>query len=256
MLRKITPLVICKSPEEIDIMKRSGAILAELLRELGRFMKPGITTLDIDKFAEEFIVGHGANPSFKGLYGFPSSACVSVNEEVVHGIPGNRKLVEGDVVSIDVGAEVEGFHCDSAMTFPVGTVSGEALKLMRTTEESLYRGIEQARIGMRIADISRAIQSYVESQGFSIIRALSGHGVGRKLHEEPAIPNFVIRGEPGPVLADGMTLAIEPMVNAGGPDVKTLGDNWTVVTCDGSLSAHFEHTVAVTREGPVILTAL
>lgn len=256
MLRKITPLVICKSPEEIDIMKRSGAILAELLRELGRFMKPGITTLDIDKFADEFIVGHGANPSFKGLYGFPSSACVSVNEEVVHGIPGNRKLVEGDVVSIDVGAEVEGFHCDSAMTFPVGTVSGEALKLMRTTEESLYRGIEQARIGMRIADISRAIQSYVESQGFSIIRALSGHGVGRKLHEEPAIPNFVIRGEPGPVLADGMTLAIEPMVNAGGPDVKTLGDNWTVVTCDGSLSAHFEHTVAVTREGPVILTAL
>lgn len=256
MLRKITPLVICKSPEEIDIMKRSGAILAELLRELGRFIKPGITTLDIDKFAEEFIVGHGANPSFKGLYGFPSSACVSVNEEVVHGIPGNRKLVEGDVVSIDVGAEVEGFHCDSAMTFPVGTVSGEALKLMRTTEESLYRGIEQARIGMRIADISRAIQSYAESQGFSIIRALSGHGVGRKLHEEPAIPNFVIRGEPGPVLADGMTLAIEPMVNAGGPDVKTLGDNWTVVTCDGSLSAHFEHTVAVTREGPVILTAL
>ncbi|NLJ60792.1 MAG: type I methionyl aminopeptidase [Firmicutes bacterium] len=249
-------MVICKSPEEIDIMKRSGAILAELLRELGRFMKPGITTLDIDKFAEEFIVGHGANPSFKGLYGFPASACVSVNEEVVHGIPGNRKLVEGDVVSIDVGAEVEGFHCDSAMTFPVGTVSGEALKLMRTTEESLYRGIEQARIGMRIADISRAIQSYVESQGFSIIRALSGHGVGRKLHEEPAIPNFVIRGEPGPVLADGMTLAIEPMVNAGGPDVKTLGDNWTVVTCDGSLSAHFEHTVAVTREGPVILTAL
>lgn len=256
MLRKITPLVICKSPEEIDIMKRSGAILAELLRELGRFIKPGISTLDIDKFAEEFIVGHGANPSFKGLYGFPSSACVSVNEEVVHGIPGNRKLVEGDVVSIDVGAEVEGFHCDSAMTFPVGTVSGEALKLMRTTEESLYRGIEQARIGMRIADISRAIQSYAESQGFSIIRALSGHGVGRKLHEEPAIPNFVIRGEPGPVLADGMTLAIEPMVNAGGPDVKTLGDNWTVVTCDGSLSAHFEHTVAVTREGPVILTAL
>lgn len=256
MLRKITPLVICKSPEEIDIMKRSGAILAELLRELGRFIKPGITTLDIDKFAEEFIVGHGANPSFKGLYGFPASACVSVNEEVVHGIPGNRKLVEGDVVSIDVGAEVEGFHCDSAMTFPVGTVSGEALKLMRTTEESLYRGIEQARIGMRIADISRAIQSYAESQGFSIIRALSGHGVGRKLHEEPAIPNFVIRGEPGPVLADGMTLAIEPMVNAGGPDVKTLGDNWTVVTCDGSLSAHFEHTVAVTREGPVILTAL
>jgi len=255
-LRKITPLVICKSPEEIDIMKKSGAILAELLDELRGFIKPGITTSDIDAFAEEFILSRGANPSFKGLYGFPASACVSVNEEVVHGIPGNRKLVEGDIVSIDVGAEVEGFHCDSAMTFPVGRVSSEAMKLIRTTEESLYRGIEQARIGMRIADISRAIQSYAESRGFSIIRALSGHGVGRKLHEEPAIPNFVIRGEPGPVLADGMTLAIEPMVNVGGPDVKTLNDNWTVVTCDGSLSAHFEHSVAVTCEGPVILTAL
>ncbi|HXL04764.1 MAG TPA: type I methionyl aminopeptidase [Bacillota bacterium] len=249
-------MVICKSPEEIDIMKKSGAILAELLDELRGFIKPGITTSDIDAFAEEFILSRGANPSFKGLYGFPASACVSVNEEVVHGIPGNRKLVEGDIVSIDVGAEVEGFHCDSAMTFPVGRVSSEAMKLIRTTEESLYRGIEQARIGMRIADISRAIQSYAESRGFSIIRALSGHGVGRKLHEEPAIPNFVIRGEPGPVLADGMTLAIEPMVNVGGPDVKTLNDNWTVVTCDGSLSAHFEHSVAVTCEGPVILTAL
>ena len=255
-MRKITPLVICKSPEEIGIMKRSGAILAELLEELRGFIKPGITTSDIDAFAEEFILSREANPSFKGLYGFPASACVSVNEEVVHGIPGNRRLAEGDIVSIDVGAEVDGFHCDSAMTFPVGRISSEATELLRTTEESLYRGIEQARIGMRIADISRAIQSYAESRGFSIIRALSGHGVGRKLHEEPAIPNFVIRGEPGPVLADGMTLAIEPMVNVGGPDVKTLNDNWTVVTCDGSLSAHFEHSVAVTCEGPVILTAL
>jgi methionyl aminopeptidase len=214
ILRKITPLVICKSPEEIGIMKRSGAILAELLEELRGFIKPGITTSDIDAFAEEFILSREANPSFKGLYGFPASACVSVNEEVVHGIPGNRRLAEGDIVSIDVGAEVDGFHCDSAMTFPVGRISSEATELLRTTEESLYRGIEQARIGMRIADISRAIQSYVESQGFSIVKALSGHGVGRKLHEEPAIPNFVIRGEPGPVLADGMTLAIEPMVNA------------------------------------------
>lgn len=237
-------------------MKRSGAILAELLEELDGFIKPGITTSDIDAFAEEFILSRGANPSFKGLYGFPASACVSVNEEVVHGIPGNRRLAEGDVVSIDVGAEVDGFHCDSAMTFPVGRISREATELLRTTEESLYRGIEQARIGMRIADISRAIQNCVESQGFSIVKALSGHGVGRKLHEEPAIPNFVIRGEPGPVLADGMTLAIEPMVNAGAPDVKTLNDNWTVVTCDSSLSAHFEHSIAVTREGPVILTAL
>lgn len=256
MLRKITPLVICKSPKEIGIMKKSGAILAELLQELRGLIRPGITTLDIDEFAEEFITGRGAIPSFKGLYGFPASACVSVNEEVVHGIPGDKRLVEGDIVSIDVGAEVEGFHCDTAMTFPVGRVSDQATELVRATEESLYQGIEQARVGMRIADISRAIQNYVESRGFSIVKALSGHGVGRKLHEEPAIPNFVIRGEPGPVLVEGMTLAIEPMVNAGGPDVKTLNDNWTVVSCDGSLSAHFEHTVAVTHEGPVILTAL
>ncbi len=255
-MRKITPLVICKSPEEIDIMKRSGAILAELLQELRGFIRPGITTLDIDAFAEEFITSRGAYPSFKGLYGFPASACVSVNEEVVHGIPGERKLTEGDIVSIDVGAQVEGFHCDSAMTFPVGRVSNQAMALMTATEQSLYEGIEQARIGMRIADISRAIQSHAESKGFSIVKVLSGHGVGRKLHEEPAIPNFVIRGEPGPVLVEGVTLAIEPMVNLGGPDVKTLNDNWTVVTCDGSLSAHFEHTVAVTQEGPVVLTAL
>ncbi len=255
-MRRISPLVICKTPEEIDIMKRSGRILAELLNELSKLIRPGITTKDIDKYAEEFITSKGASPSFKGLYGFPASVCVSINEEVVHGIPGSRRLVEGDIVSIDVGAEVEGFHCDSAMTFPVGTVSKRAMELMRVTEDSLYRGIEQARVGMRIADISRAIQSHVESKGFSIVKALSGHGVGRKLHEEPAIPNFVIHGEPGPVLAEGMTLAIEPMVNAGSPEVKTLADNWTVVTCDSSLSAHFEHTIAVTRDGPVILTAL
>ena len=256
MLRKITPLVICKSPDEIGIMKRSGAILAELLQELRGFIRPGLTTLDIDVFVEDFIVSRGAHPSFKGLYGFPASACVSINEEVVHGIPGERKLAEGDIVSIDVGAQVEGFHCDSAMTFPVGRVSNQAMELIRVTEQSLYEGIEQARVGMRIADISRAIQRHVESNGLSIVKALSGHGVGRKLHEEPAIPNFVIRGEPGPVLVEGVTLAIEPMVNIGRPDVKTLKDNWTVVTCDGLLSAHFEHTVAVTHDGPVVLTAL
>jgi methionyl aminopeptidase len=256
VLKKTTSLVICKSPEEIDIMKKSGRILAELFEELHGLVKPGITTADIDSFAEEFIISQGANPSFKGLYGFPASACVSVNNEVVHGIPGNKRLAEGDIVGIDLGAQVEGFHCDSARTFPVGRISKEAMDLIRTTEESLYKGIEQARIGKRIADISRAIQSYVESRGFSIVKALSGHGVGRNLHEEPMIPNFVIRGEPGPVLAEGMTLAIEPMVNAGEPGIKTLKDNWTIVTSDGSFSAHYEHTIAVTREGPVILTAL
>ena len=249
-------MVICKSPEEIDIMKKSGRILAELLKRLGDFIKPGISTLDIDKFAEEFILKQGAKPSFKGLYGFPASTCISINEEVVHGIPCARKLAEGDIVSVDVGAEVQGFHGDTARTYPVGEISKDAMELIRITKESLYRGIEQAKIGHRIADISRGIQDYVESKRFSIVRTLSGHGIGRKLHEEPMIPNFVIQGEPGPVLAEGMTLAIEPMVNAGKPDVKTLQDNWTVVTCDNSLSAHFEHTIAVTRDGPMILTAL
>ncbi|MGE5573433.1 MAG: type I methionyl aminopeptidase [Bacteroidota bacterium] len=249
-------MVICKSSAEVASMRKAGRVLAGLLEELAGFIRPGLTTGEIDTFVEKYIRGCGAAPSFKGLYGFPASACISVNDEVVHGIPGSRCLREGDIVSVDVGAMVDGFHGDSAVTLPVGDVSGEAVRLLRVTRESLYKGIEQARVGNRVVDISRAIQKHVESHGFSVVRALAGHGIGRSVHEEPRVPNFVMRHEPGPELKAGATLAIEPMVNAGGFDVVTLDDNWTVVTRDGSLSAHFEHTVAVTQDGPEILTAL
>lgn len=255
-MRKVAPMVICKTPQELASMRKAGRILAELLQALRGLIKPGITTEDIDRFAEKHIRASGAAPSFKGLYGFPASACVSVNDEVVHGIPGRRVLVEGDIVSVDVGAMVEGYHSDAAMTYPVGKVPGGAMHLLKVTEESLYLGIEQARAGRRVADISRAIQKHVESGGLSVVRALAGHGIGRSVHEEPRVPNFVIHGEPGPHLRPGATLAIEPMVNAGDFEVMTLEDNWTVVTRDGSLSAHFEHTVAVTSSGPEILTRL
>lgn len=255
-MKKVFAMVIRKTPAEVASMRKAGRVLAGLLKELAGLIRPGLTTGEIDRFAEKYIRGCGATPSFKGLYGFPASACVSVNDEVVHGIPGSRRLREGDIVSVDVGAMVDGFHGDSAVTFPVGKVSDEAMRLLRVTEESLYKGIQQARAGKRVVDISRAIQEHVESHGFSVVRALAGHGIGRSVHEEPRIPNFVIRNDPGPELRPGATLAIEPMVNAGGFDVVTLDDNWTVVTRDGSLSAHFEHTVAVTSDGPEILTAL
>ncbi len=249
-------MVTCKTPGEIASMRKAGRVLAGLLKELAGIVRPGLTTGDIDRFVEKYIRGCGAAPSFKGLYGFPASACVSVNDEVVHGIPGERRLREGDIVSVDVGAMVDGLHGDSAMTFPVGTVSHEAMRLLWVTEESLYKGVEQARAGRRVVDVSRAVQEHVESHGFSVVRALAGHGIGRSVHEEPRVPNFVIRHDPGPELKPGATLAIEPMVNAGDFEVVTLDDNWTVVTRDGSLSAHFEHTVAVTSDGPEILTAL
>ncbi|MGE5587125.1 MAG: type I methionyl aminopeptidase [Clostridia bacterium] len=249
-------MVIRKTPAEIASMRKAGRVLAGLLKELAGLIRPGLTTGEIDRFAEDYIRSCGAVPSFKGLYGYPASACVSVNDEVVHGIPGSRRLRDGDIVSVDVGAMVDGFHGDSAVTFPVGDVSNEAMRLLRVTEESLYQGIQQARPGKRVIDISRAIQEHVESHGFSVVRALAGHGIGRSVHEEPRVPNFVVRNDPGPELRSGATLAIEPMVNAGGFDVLTLDDNWTVVTRDGSLSAHFEHTVAVTSDGPEILTAL
>ncbi len=249
-------MVVCKTPSEIATMRKAGRVLARLLEELRGIIRPGITTRDIDAFVEDRVRALGASPSFKGLYGFPASACVSVNDEVVHGIPGRRALLEGDIVSVDVGAMVEGYHGDAAMTYPVGRVSGQVARLLAVTEESLRLGIERAREGNRVVDISRAIQEHVEANGFSVVRALAGHGIGRHVHEEPRVPNFVIPGEPGSLLRAGATLAIEPMVNAGGFDVTTLEDNWTVVTRDGSLSAHFEHTVAVTRDGPEILTTL
>ncbi|MCR4403425.1 MAG: type I methionyl aminopeptidase [Firmicutes bacterium] len=249
-------MVIRKTPVEIASMRKAGRVLARLLKELAGLIKPGLTTGEIDRFAEAYIRGCGAVPSFKGLYGFPASACVSVNDEVVHGIPGGRRLREGDIVSVDVGAMVDGLHGDCAATFAVGEVPDETVRLLRVTEESLYQGIQQACPGKRVVDISRAIQEHVEANGFSVVRALAGHGIGRSVHEEPRIPNFVVRNDPGPELRPGATLAIEPMVNAGSHDVLTLDDNWTVVTRDGSLSAHFEHTVAVTSDGPEILTAL
>lgn len=247
-------MVTRKSAREIAKMRKAGKIVALTLKRLGEIIKPGITTGEIDRYAEETIRELGGLPSFKGLYGFPGSICISVNEEVVHGIPGPRILREGDIVSLDVGAMVEGYHGDAAVTLPVGDISAEAATLLRVTEESLGLGIAAARPGNRIVDISRAIQEHVEANGFSVVRALTGHGIGRKVHEEPQVPNFVVPGVPGPILRPGMTLAIEPMVNAGFYEVVVKENNWTVVTKDSSLSAHFENTVVITSNGVEILT--
>lgn len=248
-------MITCKSRRELSYMRDAGRIVAGALSELAKAVRPGVTTGELDRLAEEFIIKNGARPAFKGLYGFPATICASVNEEVVHGIPGFKKLENGDIIGIDIGVELNGYYGDSAVTLPVGEVSPEVEKLLRVTEESLYVGIAQAREGNRLSDISHAIQTYVESHGFSVVRDFVGHGIGRSMHEEPQVPNF---GKPGrgPRLKAGMTLAIEPMVNMGSYEVKTLPDNWTVVTLDGSLSAHFEHTVAVTDGEPEILTRL
>lgn len=225
------------------------------LREVGRALRPGVTTAELDQLAETFIRDHGGRPAFKGYRGFPASICPSVNEEVVHGLPGPRELREGDLVGVDVGVELQGYYGDAALTFPVGTVSDEAVKLLQVTRESLMQGIAQARAGNRVGDISHAVQSYVERNGFSVVKALVGHGIGREMHEEPAVPNFGPPGR-GPRLMAGLVLAIEPMVNVGGHEVVTRSDGWTVATKDGSLSAHFEHTVAVGADGPEILSVL
>lgn len=246
-------MIYRKSERELQYMREAGRIVALTLQELEKAIKPGVTTKELDSLAEEFIRRQGARPAFKGLYGFPASICTSVNEEVVHGIPGPRRLREGDIISIDVGTEVEGYHGDGAWTFPVGEISEEAARLLEVTREALYRGIEKAVAGNRLSDISHAIQTYVESHGFSVVRDFVGHGIGRRMHEEPQVPNFGPPGR-GPRLEEGMTLAIEPMVNAGTGAVRRLDDGWTVVTRDGGLSAHFEHTVAITAAGPEILT--
>lgn len=251
--RRHKSMVTLKSQEELEIMRLAGRVVALTLGLLQQEVRPGVTTGYLDKIAEDFIRSHGAVPSFKGLYGFPASICASVNEEVVHGIPGPRRLMEGDIISIDVGAMVGGFHGDGAATFAVGDVSPEARTLIDVTSESLYRGISQARVGNTVHDISRAIQEYVEAHGFSVVRSYAGHGIGRRMHEEPQIPNFVAPGEEVRLMP-GMTLAIEPMVNAGTWEVRVKPDRWTVVTADSSLSGHFEHTVAVTSDGPEILT--
>ncbi|MBO2532824.1 methionine aminopeptidase, type I [Planifilum fulgidum] len=247
-------MIVLKSAKELERMRRAGWIVREAHREVQKAIRPGVTTKELDRIADRVIRKHGAIPSFKGYNGFPGSICTSVNDELVHGIPGTRVLREGDIISIDIGAQYEGYHGDSAWTYPVGRISEAAQKLLRVTEESLYRGLAKAVPGARIGDISHAIQSYVEAHGFSVVREYVGHGIGRELHEEPSVPNFGPPGR-GPRLKPGMTLAVEPMVNEGSRHVRTLSDNWTVVTVDGSLCAHFEHTIAITEEGCEILTS-
>jgi methionyl aminopeptidase len=246
-------MIICKSFEEIQIMKEAGRIVALTHQELKKHLSPGITTMELDRIAEDFICKQDAIPSFKGYNGFRGSICTSVNNELVHGIPGDRTLVDGDIISIDIGAKYNGYHGDSAWSYAVGKIDEDSKRLLEVTEESLYNGLKEAKPGERLSNISHAIQSYVEANGFSIVREYVGHGVGKDLHEEPDIPHF---GPPnkGPLLRPGMVLAIEPMVNAGSRYVKTLADNWTVVTADGKRCAHFEHTIAITETGFEILT--
>ena len=249
-------MITLKSSREIEIMARAGRIVAGTLALMGEIVRPGMTTEDLDAAAEAFIRGHdGAVPSFKGLYGFPKTLCTSIDEEIVHGIPSvKRVLSEGSIVSVDVGVQLEGLHADSATTIAVGKVAPEAERLMAVTRESLTAAISQARVGNHIGDIGHAVQQVAEGAGFGVVRELVGHGIGTRFHEEPQVPNY---GAPrrGPRLLEGMTLAIEPMITMGNPATRTLGDKWTVVTQDGSLSAHFEHTVAITANGPRILTA-
>lgn len=248
-------MIILKSDIELNYMREAGKIVAGTLAEIKKFASPGITTLEIDKIAEDYIRSRGAEPAFKGYHGFPSTVCASVNEEVVHGLPGLRKLKNGDTISIDVGAIVNGYHGDAAITLPIGDVDENILHLLEVTEASLYKGIEKAIIGNNLTDISHAIQAHAESFGYGVVRDMVGHGIGRRMHEDPQIPNYGTPGR-GPRLKAGMTLAIEPMINMGTYEVETLDDGWTVVTKDGKCSAHFEHTIAITSEGPEILTKL
>lgn len=245
--------ITIKDDKQIEIMRTAGKITGMVFEVLKEYIKPGVTTLELDNIAEDFIRSNGAAPSFKGYYGYPASICASVNEEVVHGIPGNRKLVEGDIISIDVGAFIGGFHGDAARTFPVGNISSEAQKLIDVTRQSFFEGIKYAFEGNYLHDISAAVQQYVESNGFSVVRDYVGHGIGSQMHEEPQIPNYK-QNSKGPRLLKGMTLAIEPMVNIGSHKVKVLTDGWTVVTKDKQYSAHFENTVLITADKPELLT--
>lgn len=248
-------MIVCRSQSEIDKLRRVNQLVARILDELRQVVVPGISTADIDELAERRVREAGAEPAFKGYHGYPATVCASVNEQVVHGIPSSRPLENGDIVSIDMGAKLEGFFGDCAVTVPVGAVSPQASELLRVTEEALFRGIDCVRPGARVSDIGAAVQQHVEAQGFSVVREFVGHGIGTSLHEEPQVANYGPAGH-GPRLSEGMVLAIEPMVNAGKPAVKVLSDGWTAVTKDKSLSAHFEHTVVVTREGCEILTLL
>jgi methionyl aminopeptidase len=246
-------MIILKSPQEIEKIARACGIVAKTLDAAKAIVKPGITTAEIESFLDAYIRENNAVPAFKGYRGYPASICTSVNNEVIHGIPSDRVLKEGDIVSVDLGVYKDGFYGDAAYTFPVGKIHPDTERLLKVTEEALYMGIENARADKRVSDISYSIQKHVESNGFSVVRAFVGHGIGSELHEEPQIPNFGLP-ERGPRLRPGMTLAIEPMVNEGGYEVLILDDGWTVVTMDGKLSAHFEHTIAVTLDKPRILT--
>ena len=242
-------MIVCRSAAELERMRAAGRLVGEVLTALTPRVVPGVTTAELDEIAEKMITDAGAIPAFKGYHGYPATICSSINEEVIHGIPsGQRVLREGDIVSIDVGASLEGYFGDSAITLPVGQVSEEAARLLTVTEESLYKAIEVAKPGGRVSDIGHAVQKHVEAYGFSVVREFVGHGIGQRMHEEPQVPNYGEAGR-GPRLAEGMVLAIEPMVNAGKPAVKVLSDGWTAVTRDKSLSAHFEHTVAITASG-------
>jgi methionyl aminopeptidase len=247
-------MIIRKASGEIERMARAGEVVADTLALIGEHARPGVTTQDLDELADEFIRSRGGTPTFKGYRGYPASICTSPNEMVVHGIPGHYTLKDGDILSVDVGVTLDGFVADSAYTFPIGEISDEAERLLEGCQAALAAGIEQCRAGNRLSDISHAIQVTTEEQGFSVVRSLVGHGVGRSMHEEPQIPNY---GEPGrgPLLAEGMTFAIEPMITAGGPEVVLHDDEWSISSADGSLAAHFEHTVAITADAPRILTA-
>jgi len=246
-------VIVCKSPVEIEKMREANQLVAQVLEDLAAMVAPGVSTADLDAAAEAKVRAAGADPAFKGYRGYPATLCASVNEQVVHGIPNRRALAAGDIVSLDMGVKLNGYYGDSAVTVAVGPVAEDVRRLLRVTQGALEAGIAQVKIGGRISDIGHAIQQFVEAQGFSVVREFVGHGIGAALHEEPQIANY---GEPGrgPRLIEGMTLAIEPMVNMGKPAVRVLADGWTAVTKDGSLSAHFEHTVAVTKSGPDVLT--
>lgn len=246
-------MIITKTDREIEIMRRAGEIVALCHQYLKQHIKPGTTTKQLDKLAEEFIRSMDAKPSFKGYHGFPGTICASVNESVVHGIPGDYTLKVGDIISIDIGAEYKGYHGDSAWTYPIGTIDDEKKHLLKVTEESLYVGLNEVKAGNHLGNVSNAIQKYAEDNGLSVVRELVGHGIGTELHEDPQIPNFGKAGY-GPILKPGMTLAIEPMLNAGSRYVKVLSDDWTIITQDGKPSAHFEHTIVVTLDGYEILT--
>jgi methionyl aminopeptidase len=249
----MTELVTLKTGKQVETMRRAGAIVAEMLARCSAAVRPGVTTGELDRIAAEVLRAHGATSSFLGYYGYPATICTSVNEQIVHGIPGKRKLREGDIVGIDAGAIVDGWHADAAVTVPVGKVSAAAADLIRTTRDALERGIAAAKPRGRLGDIGNAVQSFAEPKGYSVVRNYVGHGIGRAMHEPPQVPNYGTAGQGRPITA-GLCIAIEPMLTIGKPGTRLLEDGWTVVTADGSLSAHFEHTLAVTAEGPVVLT--